>query len=172
MAQLARRLGVVAVGSAADQLRAATSTRVHVLPPPVVQARVGAAVTVEGADPPPALFAILKHAASMPNPAFYERQRRRVSTWQVPRFLHSYDEKVDGSLMLLRGLLERAESLVRQAGSRLEVTDERQAARLRRYVAPRRSGRLSRSLTMPSPSMTWACSWRRREPARPSSPAP
>ena len=37
----------------------------------------------------PALLATLKHAASMPNPVFYDRQRRRISTWGVPRFLHA-----------------------------------------------------------------------------------
>jgi len=60
----------------------------------------------------------------MPNPAFYERQRRRVSTWNVPRFLLSYDETVDGNLTVPRGMTERVDDLVRQAGSRLEVTDD------------------------------------------------
>ena len=40
---------------------------------------------------PRPLLATLKHAASMPNPLFYERQRRRASTWDTPRFLRSYD---------------------------------------------------------------------------------
>jgi hypothetical protein len=46
-----------------------------------------------------------RHAASMHNPVFYERQRMRASTWNVPRFLHSFDETIDGGLVLPRGLL-------------------------------------------------------------------
>jgi hypothetical protein len=50
-------------------------------------------------------MATLKHAASMPNPLFYERQRLRASTWDTPRFLRSFDETLDGGLVLPRGLL-------------------------------------------------------------------
>jgi len=67
----------------------------------------------------------LKHAASMPNPIFFERQRRRASTWDVPRFIRSYDETLDGDLILPRGLLTRLDSLITQAGSRLEILDQR-----------------------------------------------
>ena len=59
----------------------------------------------------------------MPNPLFYERQRRRISTWGVPRFLQSFDETLDGGLILPRGLRDTVASLAEQAGSRLEVTD-------------------------------------------------
>lgn len=86
---------------------------------------MGAGITVDGADLTPALMATLKHAASMSNPLFYERQRRRVSTWGVPRFLRSYDETLDGNLTLPRGMVETLTDLVEQAGSRLEITDER-----------------------------------------------
>src|SRR5215472_8947414 len=61
----------------------------------------------------------------MPNPLFYERQRRRISTWGVPRFLQSFDETLDGGLILPRGLRDTVTSLAAQAGSRLEVTDDR-----------------------------------------------
>ena len=74
---------------------------------------------------PPALLATLKHAASMPNPVFYERQRRRASTWDTPRFLRNYDETLTGDLLVPRGLHDRLAALVEQAGSRLDLTDER-----------------------------------------------
>jgi hypothetical protein len=104
--------------------RAATSTRIQVQVPQVVRARLTATLTVDGEELPPALAAALKHAASMPNSVFYERQRRRASTWNVPRFLRSYDETVCGDLTVPRGLAARVEDLVFQAGCRLEITDD------------------------------------------------
>ena len=123
--RLAQRLGSVTVGMAVRRLGQPTSTRTVPQAPPIVRVRLGAGVTVEGEDLTPALAATLKHAASMPNPLFYERQRRRVSTWNVPRFLRSYDETLDGGLILPRGLLDTLKNLIEQLGSRLEITDHR-----------------------------------------------
>jgi hypothetical protein len=123
--RLAQRLGQVAVGADVNRLRCPTSTKIAVQPPAVVRARLGATITVEAAELPPALLATLKHAASTPNPVFYERQRRRASTWDTPRFLRNYDETITGDLLLPRGLQDRLTALVEQAGSRLELTDER-----------------------------------------------
>ncbi len=75
-----KRLGQVNVGVSVDRLRAASSTRIAVPAPAFVRARLAAGITVETADLPPALPATLKHAASMPNPLFYEWQRRRAKT--------------------------------------------------------------------------------------------
>jgi len=125
LTQFAKRLGQVAVGASVDRLRAATSTRISVPAPTVIRARLGAMITVESTDLPPALLATLKHAASMPNPLFYERQRRRASTWDTPRFLRSYDETLAGDLVLPRGLLRQLGDLTGQAGSRLDITEER-----------------------------------------------
>src|SRR5262249_48995147 len=91
----------------------------------VIHARLGAGVRLDQAELTPALLATFKHAASMPNPLFYERQRRRISTWGVPRFLQSFDETLDGGLILPRGLRDTAASRAEQAGSRLEITDGR-----------------------------------------------
>lgn len=63
----------------------------------------------------------------MPNPVFYERQRRRASTWDIPRYLQNFDETASGGLVLPRGLLDRLNQLIVQAGSKLELTDERTA---------------------------------------------
>jgi superfamily II DNA or RNA helicase len=61
----------------------------------------------------------------MHNPEFYERQRMRASTYNIPRFLHCYQETIDGGLILPRGMLDTVTSLAAQAGSRLDVTDDR-----------------------------------------------
>jgi superfamily II DNA or RNA helicase len=132
--RLAQRLGQVAVGAGVDRLRPATSTRITVPPPAVVQARLAATITVDGADLPPALMATLKHAATMPNPIFYERQRRRASTWDTPRFIQSFDQTIAGDLVLPRGLGDRLDHLIGQAGSRLEVTDDRSTGQPHQFV--------------------------------------
>lgn len=124
LSRLAKQLGSVSVGAGVERLRAATSTRITVAPPAVIHARRAAVITLDGADLPPALLATLKHAASMPNPIFYERQRRRASTWDTPRFLLSYDETITGDLVLPRGLSGRLEELIAEVGSRLEVVDD------------------------------------------------
>jgi superfamily II DNA or RNA helicase len=63
----------------------------------------------------------------MRNPVFYERQRMRASTWNVPRFLYSFDESIDGGLILPRGLIGTVASLAEEAGSSLDIADERSA---------------------------------------------
>ncbi len=120
-------LGRLRVGTAVDHLIQATSSRTLPAAPPFIRATLGAGITVHGADLTPALAATLKHAASMPNPLFYERQRRRASTWNVPRFLRNYDETLEGSLIVPRGLIDTLTTTVTQAGSALQISDERTA---------------------------------------------
>lgn len=125
VSRISRQAGRVVVGAGVDRLGTPVSTRIHAAPPPILHARLAAGIRVESGELTPALHATLKHAASMPNPLFYERQRLRMSTWDTPRFLRSYDETLDGGLILPRGLTDKVASLVEQTGSRLELTDER-----------------------------------------------
>ena len=92
--------------------------------PEIIQARLGAMLSIQRAGLPPAMVAAFKHLASIPNPAFYEKQRMRFSTWDTPRFIRCYHEDPEW-LRLPRGVTERVEALVDQLGSRLEVTDDR-----------------------------------------------
>jgi hypothetical protein len=98
VARLADRAGSVTVGAGVDRIGVPTSTRTRPAASPIIKARLGAGVRVEIAELTPALLATLKHAASMRNPLFYERQRMRMSTWDVPRFIRSFDETLDGGL--------------------------------------------------------------------------
>ena len=123
----------VAVGARVDRIRSATSTTIAVPLPTVVHARFGATITVDGRDLPPAFMATVKHAATMPNPIFYERQRRRASTWDTPRFIQSFDETISGDLVLPRGLRERLKQLIAEAGSRVELSDERATGQPHRF---------------------------------------
>jgi len=125
VARVARQAGNVVVGAGTDRIRPATATKIGIAAPPVLHMRSGARLVLASSDLTPSLQATLKHAASMPNPAFYERQRLRKSTWDTPRYLRSYDETLEGDLVLPRGMRDMVTSLAEQAGSRLEVTDER-----------------------------------------------
>ena len=121
----ADKAGKVTVAAEATRLRAPGSTEIRQQAPEVLHARLGAGIRVEQAELTPGLAATLRHAASMHNPLFYERQRMRASTWNTPRFLYSYDETLDGGLILPRSMLDTVTSLATQAGSRLDITDER-----------------------------------------------
>ncbi|WP_255557225.1 DEAD/DEAH box helicase [Paeniglutamicibacter sp. Y32M11] len=102
-----------------------SSSKISPRPAAIVNASIGARITLHATDLGPAMITALKHAAALPNPDFYERQRQRRSTWDIPRFLTSYDETLGGDLILPRGLLPRLEELVQAGGSRLKLTDER-----------------------------------------------
>jgi superfamily II DNA or RNA helicase len=96
-----------------------------VSPPPILHVLLGAGLTVSGHDLTPSLQSTLKHAASLANPAFFQRQRLRKSTWDTPRFLRSYDETLEGDLILPRGLHDTLAALTTKVGSRLAIDDER-----------------------------------------------
>ncbi|MEO6822148.1 MAG: DEAD/DEAH box helicase family protein [Candidatus Nanopelagicales bacterium] len=117
--------GEPVVGVGVDRLTAVTGTRIQVPAPATVRVRVDSRVTVAGQDLTPAMASTLMHAASLRNPEFDLRQRQRRSTWDVPRFLRSYDQTLTGDLVVPRGLLSLVESLVAEQGSRLELDDQR-----------------------------------------------
>jgi hypothetical protein len=121
----ADRAGKIAVATEVTRLVTASSTATKPQAAAVLRARLGARIRVEQADLNPGLAATLRHAASMHNPVFYERQRMRASTYNIPRFLHAYDETLDGGLILPRGMLDTVTDLAAQAGSRMDITDER-----------------------------------------------
>jgi hypothetical protein len=118
----ADRAGKVTVAAEVTQYSSPSSTKTRPPVPPVLSVRLGAGIRLEQAE---GLAATLRHATSMHNPEFYERQRMRASTYNIPRFLHCYQETIDGGLVLPRGMLDTVTSLTGQAGSRLSITDQR-----------------------------------------------
>ena len=76
-------------------------------------------------DLTPELSAALRHAATIHNPAFYEAQRARRSTWNTSRFVQGFDVAISGDLILPRGLRHQAADLISQAGSELVSDDDR-----------------------------------------------
>jgi hypothetical protein len=130
----ANRAGRVVVGTAVERIEAAGSTRTQPQLQPVIHARLGAGIRVEQSELTPAFLATLKHAASMKNPLFYERQRLRLSTWDLPQLLRSFEETLDGGLILPRGIADKVASLVEKAGSRLDITDERDQGRAQEFT--------------------------------------
>lgn len=113
------------VGVPVDRLRASASTQIQPKPAETVRVILDGGVRIRIDELTPSASATLKHAASLANPEFYERQRRRQSTWNVPRFIQSYDETLDRHLVLPRGLRNAAERVVREVGSEIEIVDNR-----------------------------------------------
>ncbi len=128
LTRVASRLGAVRTGSGVDKVVKPSATKIDVPVPRSVDVELGGTLRVKAASLPPALLATLRHAASMPNPAFYDRERRRQSTWDTPRFLRLYDETVEGDLLLPRGMHDRLAVLLERAGSSLVVTADLRSA--------------------------------------------
>jgi superfamily II DNA or RNA helicase len=127
VAAAAARLPAPKMGHEVRRLQLPTSTKIVPRPAAIIQASFRARVHLTAADLGPAMISAVKHAATIPNPEFHARQRARRSTWDTPRFLRSYDETVDGDLVLPRGLLPLLTALVDSAGSTLHIDDQRVA---------------------------------------------
>jgi superfamily II DNA or RNA helicase len=130
--KLAGSMRPVRVGTSANHIWRATSTRTDPPPPSKVEARLGAELSIERAGLPPTLLAAIKHSAALPNSEFYDRERRRLSTYGVPRFVRCYREDLDW-LHMPRGLLETVAALVTEVGSKLDIADDRPVADAQRF---------------------------------------
>jgi superfamily II DNA or RNA helicase len=125
VATLARKLPNPQIGQHVRTLQLPTSSKIRPQPAPIIRATFGARITITAADLGPAMISAVKHAASIRNPEFDLRQRARRSTWDTPRFLCSYDETIDGDLVLPRGLLQLVTNLVDSTESTLKIDDTR-----------------------------------------------
>ena len=122
---LSRELPTPQIGHHVRRLQLPTSSKIVPRPAAIVRATFGSRITLTANDLGPAMISAVKHGSSIRNPEFDARQRARRSTWDTPRFLHSYDETADGDLALPRGLNSLLSELVDSAGSTLRVDDKR-----------------------------------------------
>ena len=125
IAALVRKLPEPQIGQHVRRLQLPTSSKIVPRPAAIIRASFAARITLTASDLGPAMISAVKHAASIRNPEFDARQRARRSTWDTPRFLCSYDETLDGDLVLPRGLLDLLVGLVDSAGSTLKIDDTR-----------------------------------------------
>ena len=154
VSRAADRAGRVPAGREVTRLAAPASTKIRPEAAAVVPVRFGAGIRVELADLTPALAASLRHAASMHNPQFYEKQRMRASTWDIPRFLQFFDETIDGGLIVPRGMLGTVTELAAQAGSKLDLADERAAGAAQALTCSARADRAAAG-GRPGPDRYW-----------------
>jgi superfamily II DNA or RNA helicase len=83
-------------------------------------------ITIPLAGLPTSLGAALKRLGTIANPVFYEKQRLRFPTINIPRFIFCGEEHAD-KLVLPRGTLHDIEKLFSKAGGNLEIIDTRPA---------------------------------------------
>lgn len=121
-AALAETLGDVAAGPQGRTYRRPSGRASPPATPPSIRASAGSMLAVDRIGVPPDLIAGFKHAASLPNAEFYEKEANRFWTGNTPRYLRCYRESL-GQLFLPRGLRPQAEAIAVEAGSRLDVTE-------------------------------------------------
>ena len=119
---LADSVGDLAVGPVSRTYRRPAQSKTHRLPPNPIRASAGASLSIDNIGLSTDLVAALKHAASLANPEFYEKERNRFWTGKTPRLIRCYREEL-GLLHLPRGLRPQAEAIAAEVGTRLEITD-------------------------------------------------
>ncbi|NBV32182.1 MAG: hypothetical protein EBR93_06590, partial [Bacteroidetes bacterium] len=81
-------------------------------------------LVIPTANLPKPIIGKLKSLATFPNPVFYERQKQRFSTYNIPKYIFSGELHPD-KIILPRGCLDEAISCFELAGSRPEIDDRR-----------------------------------------------
>ncbi len=82
---------------------------------------------------PASLVAALKRLATLANPVFYEKQRLRFGTYNIPRFIFCGEIYPD-RIVLPRGVDQAVKDLFRKAGGKVQMEDKRPEADLRLFT--------------------------------------
>jgi superfamily II DNA or RNA helicase len=120
---LLEKIPPVSVGPSHSRAVSA-SVRQRYPAPNQIRAALGATLSIEKSGIPPWLLAQMKQLALLHNPQFYEREKLRLSTWRIPRFIRCYEEDAS-HIHLPRGILEELKELANAAGSELSLADHR-----------------------------------------------
>lgn len=89
-----------------------------------ITARLDASLHLTRAALPAAVVAALKRLATFANPVFHEKQRLRFPTYDTPRFIFAGELHPD-RLLLPRGVIDDAVSLIESAGGTVTIQDAR-----------------------------------------------
>ncbi len=73
---------------------------------------------------PACLFAALKRLCTLANPVFFEKQRLRFGTYNIPRFIFCGEVHPD-RIVLPRGVDQAVKDLFRKAGGKVHMDDKR-----------------------------------------------
>jgi superfamily II DNA or RNA helicase len=92
--------------------------------PKQILCALGATLSIEKSGIPPWLLAQMKQLALLQNPQFYEREKLRLSTWRIPRFIKCYEEDAS-HIHLPRGTVEELREIAAAAGTKFSLTDQR-----------------------------------------------
>jgi superfamily II DNA or RNA helicase len=118
------RLGPLKAGPSATTVPLSPKPREKALgtAPAVVEAELGAMLSIVTDRLPSPLLAALKHTASFHNPEFYRKQSQRFSTWNTPRLIRCFDDTDPRRLRLPRGVCDEAAELIGAAGGTVTIT--------------------------------------------------
>jgi superfamily II DNA or RNA helicase len=92
--------------------------------PKQIRCALGATLSIEKSGIPPWLLAQIKQLALLHNPQFYEREKLRLSTWRIPRFIRCYEEDAS-HIHLPRGTVEELREIAAAAGTKFSLSDQR-----------------------------------------------
>src|SRR5919106_4081334 len=92
--------------------------------PKQIRSALGATLSIEKSGIPPWLLAQMKQLASLHNPQFYEREKLRLSTWRIPRFIRCYEEDAS-HIHLPRGTAYELKEIAAEAGTEFSLADHR-----------------------------------------------
>jgi superfamily II DNA or RNA helicase len=118
------RVPLITVGLETALSTALPSVTQRIPAPECVRGSIRSMLSIEKSGIPPWLLSRLKHLASLWNPVFFERQRKRFSTYGIPPLIRCYEEDMS-HLHLPRGTREEVETLFKEVGTRLEIEDLR-----------------------------------------------
>ena len=120
---LLEKIPPVAVGPGHSRA-VSVSIRQRYPTPKQIRVHLGATLSIEKSGIPPWLLAQIKQLALLHNPQFYEREKLRLSTWRIPRFIRCYEEDAS-HIHLPRGTLAELKDLAKDAGSEFSLADHR-----------------------------------------------